>query len=163
MYWFFNYQTNQLSTNGAEAQNRTADTAVFSRVLYQLSYLGRRLLFYSFSRFCQTVFRRKLGAPLLIRADPKAAHGQFGCLPPADADGRRQPIEKEEKKSHPYSNKKPQGILWFENMRLHNAAKSSPSLPTKLADGLGLKDTPLAVARHTPRLVPPFFRWVSKD
>lgn len=24
----------------AEAQNRTADTAVFSRVLYQLSYLG---------------------------------------------------------------------------------------------------------------------------
>ncbi len=25
---------------GAEAQNRTADTTVFSRVLYQLSYLG---------------------------------------------------------------------------------------------------------------------------
>ena len=25
---------------GAEAQDRTADTAIFSRVLYQLSYLG---------------------------------------------------------------------------------------------------------------------------
>jgi hypothetical protein len=26
--------------DGAEGQNRTADTAVFSRVLYRLSYLG---------------------------------------------------------------------------------------------------------------------------
>jgi hypothetical protein len=26
---------------GAKAQNRTADTAIFSRMLYQLSYLGR--------------------------------------------------------------------------------------------------------------------------
>ena len=25
---------------GAESQNRTGDTAIFSRVLYQLSYLG---------------------------------------------------------------------------------------------------------------------------
>jgi hypothetical protein len=25
---------------GAEGQNRTGDTAIFSRVLYQLSYLG---------------------------------------------------------------------------------------------------------------------------
>ena len=40
--------------SGAEAQNRTADTAVFSRVLYQLSYLGERLSFYTFSCFCQT-------------------------------------------------------------------------------------------------------------
>jgi hypothetical protein len=32
----------------------------------------------------------------------------------------------------------------------------SPSVPTKLADGLGLKDTPLAL-RDAPRsLVPPF-------
>ena len=39
----FNYRTTKPSnypTNGAEAQNRTADTTVFSRVLYQLSYLG---------------------------------------------------------------------------------------------------------------------------
>ena len=28
---------------GAEAQNRTGDTTVFSRVLYQLSYLALRL------------------------------------------------------------------------------------------------------------------------
>jgi hypothetical protein len=26
--------------NGAEGQNRTADTVIFSHVLYQLSYLG---------------------------------------------------------------------------------------------------------------------------
>ena len=26
--------------NGAEGQNRTADTTIFSRMLYQLSYLG---------------------------------------------------------------------------------------------------------------------------
>jgi hypothetical protein len=28
------------SVLGAESQNRTGDTAIFSRVLYQLSYLG---------------------------------------------------------------------------------------------------------------------------
>ena len=27
-------------SGGAESQNRTGDTAIFSRVLYQLSYLG---------------------------------------------------------------------------------------------------------------------------
>ena len=31
----------QLSAESAETQNRTVDTAIFSRVLYQLSYLGR--------------------------------------------------------------------------------------------------------------------------
>ncbi len=30
----------------AETQNRTVDTAIFSRVLYQLSYLGLRTIFY---------------------------------------------------------------------------------------------------------------------
>ena len=29
-----------LNTNGAEAQNRTADTRIFSPLLYRLSYLG---------------------------------------------------------------------------------------------------------------------------
>ena len=29
-----------LVENGAEGQSRTADTTIFSRVLYQLSYLG---------------------------------------------------------------------------------------------------------------------------
>ena len=33
----------------AESQNRTGDTAIFSRVLYQLSYLGRNAL-YAFSK-----------------------------------------------------------------------------------------------------------------
>ncbi len=39
---------------GAEEQNRTADTAVFSRVLYQLSYLGIVLaVFYTEPQICQ--------------------------------------------------------------------------------------------------------------
>ena len=42
---------------------------------------------------------------------------------------------------------KPQGRLWFRNVR----TDLSPSMPTKLADGLGLKDTLLAL-RDTPRL-----------
>lgn len=29
-----------LYTNGAQGRNRTTDTAIFSRMLYQLSYLG---------------------------------------------------------------------------------------------------------------------------
>jgi hypothetical protein len=48
-----NNQTNkQLNepTNGAEEQNRTADTAVFSRVLYQLSYLGVDETYFTRSR-----------------------------------------------------------------------------------------------------------------
>ena len=28
--------------DGAQGRNRTTDTAIFSRMLYQLSYLGRR-------------------------------------------------------------------------------------------------------------------------
>ena len=31
-----------LILNGAEGQDRTADTTIFNRVLYQLSYLGTR-------------------------------------------------------------------------------------------------------------------------
>jgi hypothetical protein len=31
-----------LGSGGAEGQNRTADTTIFSRMLYQLSYLGTR-------------------------------------------------------------------------------------------------------------------------
>lgn len=34
----------QRSAESAETQNRTVDTAIFSRVLYQLSYLGDILL-----------------------------------------------------------------------------------------------------------------------
>ena len=30
-----------LEMNGAQGRNRTTDTAIFSRMLYQLSYLGR--------------------------------------------------------------------------------------------------------------------------
>ena len=31
-----------LGRNGAQSWNRTSDTAIFSRMLYQLSYLGIR-------------------------------------------------------------------------------------------------------------------------
>jgi hypothetical protein len=31
----------KLHANGAQGRNRTTDTAIFSRMLYQLSYLGR--------------------------------------------------------------------------------------------------------------------------
>ena len=34
-------QVNCLEAESAESQNRTDDTAIFSRVLYQLSYLGQ--------------------------------------------------------------------------------------------------------------------------
>ncbi len=33
---------NLLKNNGAQGRSRTADTAIFSRMLYQLSYLGIR-------------------------------------------------------------------------------------------------------------------------
>jgi hypothetical protein len=33
----------QAMSNGAQGRNRTTDTAIFSRMLYQLSYLGIRL------------------------------------------------------------------------------------------------------------------------
>ena len=33
-----------LQAESAESQNRTGDTAIFSRVLYQLSYLGLKVL-----------------------------------------------------------------------------------------------------------------------
>ena len=47
------------------------------------------------------------------------------------------------------------GEAVVSNMRNKLRHNLSPSLPTKLADGLGLKDTPLAW-RDTPRsLVPP--------
>jgi hypothetical protein len=36
----FRLRSDHLFGGGAESQNRTGDTAIFSRVLYQLSYLG---------------------------------------------------------------------------------------------------------------------------
>ena len=41
----------KLSVESAETQNRTVDTAIFSRVLYQLSYLGRDILLLSVRDF----------------------------------------------------------------------------------------------------------------
>ena len=36
----FRSPTHRTSCGGAESQNRTGDTVIFSHVLYQLSYLG---------------------------------------------------------------------------------------------------------------------------
>ena len=36
---------NQLPGFSAETQNRTVDTTIFSRMLYQLSYLGEPIVF----------------------------------------------------------------------------------------------------------------------
>ncbi len=47
-------------------------------------------------------------------------------------------------------NKKPQGRLWSSTCATCVRHRLSPSLPAKLADGLGLKDTPLAW-RDAPR------------
>jgi hypothetical protein len=34
------FQAKSLKRNGAQGRSRTTDTAIFSRMLYQLSYLG---------------------------------------------------------------------------------------------------------------------------
>ena len=41
----------QTCAESAETQNRTVDTAIFSRVLYQLSYLGKSILLLSVRDF----------------------------------------------------------------------------------------------------------------
>jgi hypothetical protein len=41
----------KLSAESAETQDRTGDTAIFSRVLYQLSYLGKSILLLSVRDF----------------------------------------------------------------------------------------------------------------
>ena len=60
-----------------------------------------------------------MGVPLLIRADAEAAHHQV-VVPPADAGGRRQPIEKEEKKGIAEQTKNHRGRLWFKRADLRH-------------------------------------------
>jgi hypothetical protein len=43
-----------IQVKGAETQDRTGDTAIFSRVLYQLSYLGQSILLLSVRDFTRT-------------------------------------------------------------------------------------------------------------
>lgn len=43
-----------LPAESAETQDRTGDTAIFSRVLYQLSYLGQRIVLLSARDFTRT-------------------------------------------------------------------------------------------------------------
>ena len=65
---------------GAESQNRTGDTAIFSRVLYQLSYLGvssRRVL--SNHDLAET---DKVDAPSDIHGSLVRASSTSDCVPP---------------------------------------------------------------------------------
>ena len=81
----------------AETQNRTADTAVFSRMLYQLSYLGvSEMVFYADSRECQTIappcaFRaRKNARCRSVVIDGQTPRSPTAWLSPrTDADARR--------------------------------------------------------------------------
>lgn len=69
----------------AETQNRTADTAVFSRMLYQLSYLGARVPLYSVSVRCQ----KKMRCSLIIIDEQDSAGIRARLSPRTDADARR--------------------------------------------------------------------------
>ena len=40
LYQLSHFRSKTTAFSGAESQDRTGDTAIFSRVLYQLSYLG---------------------------------------------------------------------------------------------------------------------------
>ena len=51
---------------GAQRQNRTADTGIFSPLLYQLSYLG--------TGFCANAFKHAPGAVQAARIKPAAPH-----------------------------------------------------------------------------------------
>ena len=51
---------------GAQRQNRTADTGIFSPLLYQLSYLGTGL--------CANAFKHAPGAAQAPRIKPAAPH-----------------------------------------------------------------------------------------
>ena len=56
--------------NGAQGRNRTTDTAIFSRMLYQLSYLGTSLAAGAWERG----FIVRLGSPV-HHASPSASRG----------------------------------------------------------------------------------------
>ena len=53
------FRSDSLQRDGAEGQNRTGDTSIFSAVLYRLSYLGSQLILLNPSAQCQ-------GIPALI-------------------------------------------------------------------------------------------------
>src|SRR3954453_6758213 len=65
--------------NGAQGQNRTADTRIFSPLLYQLSYLGARS-----GRFYKGVWPRlSTTAPVAaVRVDRQRYRASFGRVAP---------------------------------------------------------------------------------
>ena len=68
--------------NGAQGQNRTADTAIFSRMLYQLSYLGIPAGWHG--RWRYRAVQRSLSTPF---STPTMLSGSTGGL----GDGYRVP------------------------------------------------------------------------
>ena len=72
----------------AETQNRTADTAVFSRMLYQLSYLGEcKVTFYTEPARCQ-LRDKKTRCPFFV-IEERTALSLAWLSPRTDADARR--------------------------------------------------------------------------
>ena len=79
--------------NGAEGRNRTADTGIFSPLLYRLSYLANHYqqlkndaLVAHGPGFCPEVFRQKLGKSCpLLRDGRGAAHGERRLTTKAEA------------------------------------------------------------------------------
>ena len=75
---------------GAEGQNRTDDTAIFSRVLYRLSYLGRRAYSTRFSPSCQELRRWNPAASLgWSPGDPGPRYVERPAWVSADRRGSR--------------------------------------------------------------------------
>ncbi len=73
----------------AETQNRTADTAVFSRMLYQLSYLGvSEQSFYADSRECQKKMRDACPSPLTDKRRASPLRGYLPAQTPIRGDNR---------------------------------------------------------------------------
>ena len=66
-----------MGVGGAEGQSRTGDTAIFSRVLYHLSYLGPKSIVASHHRA-----REHARARARVRTVPgRAAQVPLGCNP----------------------------------------------------------------------------------
>ena len=61
--------------NGAQGRNRTTDTAIFSRMLYQLSYLGAA----GIPGAAAVIEERRSDCPAVVQTHPKPGVAGTGC------------------------------------------------------------------------------------
>lgn len=74
----------------AEAQNRTADTVIFSHVLYQLSYLGITKNSSSFRYYCQATPPRYTRMVTLLKGNSAIINdsaASLDCIPKVSIEG----------------------------------------------------------------------------